>query len=698
VTERHGHTLTDPFHWLEGEEVGEARAWCEAQQALTDGFLATSPRRAEIHGWLHEFLSRPFVFHAIDTERRRFMLEERPGVEQPVLLAQDWGSREPATVVGPELLAGDGAGSVLAQEAVFPSPCGRYLAYAVRTAGSDFATLRLKDVERDMLLETDFPLTVMPAVSWSPDSRGFFYNQNQGDFVPAERRASRPDGIYRHELGASAAADRLVHGMDWAPAHAAIPTATADGRFLFVNLIRLVADVSALTVQPLEAGEPVGEPVALCEPGLAAFSYIGEKSDRYYFETDLAAADGRIIAFDLSSPAGPRIIEIVPPQARPLARSTRPVRAERSVLTGERLYLTYIDKAAHRVAEFDLAGRHRRDLDLPPAVSVGGPGGDRYGALGLARDGRILIAVWTFATAPCAYVCDPATGALEPAAPARPPPALEGVDIRQIEYPGSDGTPIPATIIAMKQTPRDGSAPCLLYGYGAAGMAITPEFALDIVGWLALGGVYMLANVRGGGERGEAWRTAARGADKQVAFDDFCAAADYLIAQGLARPASLAIRGLSAGGLLVGVCLTQRPELFGAVIAELPLLDPLSIGRDYWSAQLAPETGDPTRDPKAFESIARYSPLQNVAAGVAYPPTLVVVADCDAPLLVDGARKFIAAIQSADRQGGPHLLHIVRGAGHGGWSKSQQLDTASRVLAFLAMTLSGPFNDVKGAP
>jgi prolyl oligopeptidase len=215
-------------------------------------------------------------------------------------------------------------------------------------------------------------------------------------------------------------------------------------------------------------------------------------------------------------------------------------------------------------------------------------------------------------------------------------------------------------------------------------MPIVPEFQLDIAAWLALGGVYAVANIRGGGEFGAPWHEAGKGARKQNVFDDFIAAAEYLLAQRIAKPGHLAIRGLSNGGLLTGACLTQRPDLFGAVISELPLLDPLRMGRDHWSAQIAPELGNPTEDPAAFDTIARYSPLQNLRAGVVYPPTLVVAADKDAQLLMDGARKFIATLQSLDSTGGPHLLHIVRGAAHGGWSKSQQIETASRELAFLA--------------
>ncbi len=691
--ERHGRVLSDPYQWLEGEDA-PVQAWSAAEQSLADRFFETGSRQAEIHRWLAGFLSKPFVYHAIDTARRRFMLEERPDLEQPLVIATDFETGGQITVVGPDDLARDPAGSVLAQDALFPSPCGRYLAYAVRAPGEDFASLRLKDVDAGQIIDTDFPLTILPAVSWNPDGASFFYNQNQGEFIPSDRRASLPDGVYRRRLGV--AGDFLVHGMDWPAAHTAIPTVSDDGGFLFVNQLRVVADVSALSVIALADGGPAGAPIGLVEPGQAAFSYLGSFGERHFFETNLGdAPDGRAIAFDLARPDRPKIVEIVAEQSAPLARSTRTVRSERSILSGERLYLTYIDRTHHRMVEYDLAGRRLGELALPAAASVGGGGGDRYGSIGRARDGGLLIDLWTFVAAPRACVFDPVDGDLTAAASGRAQPRLADVDVRQIDYPSFDGTLIPASLIALKDTARDGSAPCLLYGYGGAGTAITPEFALDIVGWVAMGGIYMLANIRGGGELGVAWSAPSKGPDKRVTHGDFCAAAEWLITQGLARPESLGIRGISYGGLLVGSCLTQRPDLFGAVVAELPLLDPLSIGKDFWSAQLAPEIGDPVRDEAAFEAIARYAPLHNLAAGVRYPPTLVVAGAADAPLLVHGARKFVASLQSLDREGGPHLFHVMRDAGHGGWSKTQQLDTASRELAFLAANLAGRFRPLE---
>ena len=377
----------------------------------------------------------------------------------------------------------------------------------------------------------------------------------------------------------------------------------------------------------------------------------------------------------------------MPEQGRPLAGSSPSVRAERAVIVGGRIYAAYIDGAAHQVAVFDLHGRPLGALDLPPAVSVAGGGGERYGTLSPSVDGKLLIDLWTFTQVPTAHVHDPATGETSPAAPCRTPPKVDDIEIEQTTYAARDGTLVPISIMGRRNVPKDGSAPCLLYAYGGAGMAITPEFGPEIAAWTALGGVYVLANIRGGGERGRSWHDAAKGPRKQTSFDDFCDAAEWLIERGITTVEGLGIRGLSFGGMLVGGAITQRPELFGAALIELPLLDALSVGRDHWSAQLAPEMGNPTSDPEVFASIACWSPLQNITPGRRYPPTLTVVADQDAPLLADGARRFIATLQSDTEAGPPHLLHMVRGAGHGGWTKTQQLSATARELAFLAALL-----------
>jgi prolyl oligopeptidase len=558
------------------------------------------------------------------------------------------------------------------------------VAYFVKRAGTDFARLRIKHVEAGAEIGGDFPETVLPSASWTPDGNAFFYNQNQGGFIGEERRAVRPDGLWRHEIGQPVETDVLIHPMTWPEAHAIIPTVSADGRFLFVNQIKLVAELSRLEVMPLDAaGRPTGEAATLVDGETASFCYVGEDTGRYFFETSLGAERGRVIGFDLGGP-GRGHVEVVPEQALPLASSSRTPRSEHSVLTNGSFYLTYLDGPRHRVLRFGLGGEPRGELALPPATSVAFAGGDRYGDLSVAADGALLIDLWTFTQGPSAWRFDPATGKMGLVAPDRAAPSLENVEAELVFYPAADGASIPATTIARRDTPRDGSAPVLLYGYGASGMPITPEFGLDITAWVAGGGIYVIANIRGGGEYGEAWHIPATRAGKALTFDDFCACADYLIGRGLAVPERLAIRGISAGGLTVGAAMTRRPELFGAVIAEIPLLDPLSAGRDYWSAQLAPWLGNPTDDPEAFGYISAYSPLQNLSCDRRYPPTLVVIAGGDAQLLTDGARKFVATLQTLDAAGeGPFLLHVLRGAGHGGWSKHQQLDVISRELAFL---------------
>ncbi|HEY1706956.1 MAG TPA: prolyl oligopeptidase family serine peptidase [Rhizomicrobium sp.] len=671
----HGRTLPDPFHWLEGaEEAAEIAAWMAAQQALTDRIIGTDPRERRIRDYLTAFLAKPFVFHTFDAGRYRFQLEERPDTQQPVLLRRD--SVNTIVAVDPDAAPLDGVPAILDQESISASPDGRHIAYSLKTAEDVGMSLFVRDLETGAVTE-GFPLNILPRVSWHPRGRGFFYNQCQGEFIESERRAGRPDGIYWHGLGTPPAQDKLIFAMTWPAAHGAIPNVSDDGRFLFVNQIMLVADSCQLDAIPLDAEcNAIGHAIALVRE--CGVSYIGTAERRHYFATDLDAPNGRVVAFDPT--AAPRPITVVPERAEPLDFSSRAARTERAVIADHRLYLTYLNGSGHALRAFTLAGEALRDVPLPAGTAIAGAGGDRYGKLSVASDGQLILDLWRRAAPPFSAFYDPKTQGLV----APPDDATTDIVTEEVRYRSKDGTEVPLTILARGGIPRDGSRPCLLYGYGGWGMPIIPEFQLDIAGWLALGGVYAVANIRGGGEFGARWHDAGKGANKQNVFDDFIAAAEYLIAERIAKPGQLAIRGLSNGGLLTGACLTQRPEFFGAVISELPLLDPLRMGRDHWSAQIAPELGNPTDDPGAFDTIARYSPLQNLHEDVAYPPTLVVAADKDAQLLMDGARKFVATLQALEPAGGPYLLHIVRGAAHGGWSKSQQIETASRELAFFA--------------
>ena len=681
----HGHVLADPFHWLEGAETGEVATWMKAEQALTDSYIGENSDENSIRKWLTEFLDKPFVFHAFDAGLYRFLLRESPGMEQPVL----WRATQDDTrvVVDPNAEEVEGRPAILDQESIAASPSGRFVAYSLRSAESAGAYLFVRDVEADAMEKIAFPVNVLPRVSWHPREHGFYYNQCQGEFIAPEQRAGRPDGVYWHALGTPVTADRLIRKMDWPEAHAAIPSVADDGRILFITLIKLVANVCRLRAVALDSdGLPCASEVALARDDEATYCFIGQAGGLHCFETDLDAPNGRVIGFDLSEPTSTTQHNVVAEQVLPLSLSPRASRAERSVAMNGRLYLTYTDGSAHELREFDPVTGSMRALPLPSGTAVAGAGGDRFGRLSAASSGdRLIVDLWRHAAPPKSVLYDPATGAQTPAASNADPCELENIVAEQVRYRAKDGTMVPMTILS--RGPRVSPRPCLLYGYGGWGMSITPEFGLDIAAWLALGGIYAIANIRGGGELGKRWHDAGRGLNKQTVFDDFIAAAEFLIDEKIAQSGHLAIRGLSNGGLLTGACVVQRPDLFAAVISELPLLDPLRMGRDHWSAQVAPELGNPAADSKAFDVIARYSPLENLRERVAYPPILVVAADKDAQLLMDGARKFVATLQSGERDGGPYLLHIVRDAAHGGWTKSQQLDTASRELAFLCRVL-----------
>ena len=295
----HGRTLPDPYHWLDGAEEGEVAQWTAAQQNLTDTFFAASPDEARVKAWLHGFMDRPFVFHAFDAGRYRFMLEESPGNGQPVLLRAASDGTDRSVVIDPNTVIICGSPAILDQESIAASHSGRHVVYALKSTESPANLLYLADMETGAPEVFESLWNVFPRVSWHPSGGGFFYNQCQGAFIAASDRAPRPDGIYWHALGTPIDSDVLIHPMDWPQAHAAIPAVSEDGRYLFVTLIRLVVNVCRLRAIPLDAqGAPVGAPIALGRDDAAGYCYIGGAGRFDYFETDLDAPNGRVVAFE----------------------------------------------------------------------------------------------------------------------------------------------------------------------------------------------------------------------------------------------------------------------------------------------------------------------------------------------------------------------------------------------------------------
>jgi prolyl oligopeptidase len=675
----HGETVADPYDWLGGDVTPEVAAWESAEEALTDR-IVDGATRERCEAWLGALLARPHSFRVAERGTQLFFLHDAPGHDQPALYVRD-GESAPRLVFNPASLGGDIPFGI-AQQSIRPSPDGRHVALAVSPA-ADAQTILLVETATGRVLEGAPPKTIVPTIDWRGND-GFFYNRNQGGFISGADKMTCAEGIYWHRVGTLFDDDVLVCAKTWDVAHVTYPAVTADGASLFVMDVHLTARRVALALHRLDIGAPVVAATrALLAPGDAFALYLGDAGHESYFQTDLGGVErGRIVAINRDAPEAWR--DVVGEGADAMAFTSHAMRSSNAIVSGETIYVTHVRDARHRLAVYGLDGQHLHDVALPVVGSLAGPGGERYGEISVGGDGTsLLFELWTHAHRQLPARYRPDTQRVEWLFPNEIDRKALDVRVEQTFCTMNDGVRVPVFVLDVG---GKGALPTLLYGYGGFGASITPEFSPDIPLWLALGGRYVIANIRGGGEYGKAWHEAGRGRNRQRVFDDFCAVAEDLVARGLTTRDTLAIRGISNGGLLTAACAVQRPELFAAAVTELPLLDGLTLGTDPWSQALRPEYGDPVADAQDFEVIRRWSPLHTIKRGADHPPLFVIAADRDAQALRDGARRFVATLQH-EAPDALALYRLVRGCGHTGWPRSATVRTIAEEIAFIINAL-----------
>ena len=683
----HGQSIPDPYDWLGGPQTPEIAAWTAAQEALTEGIVGGA-ERDRLESWLTATLSRPHSFRVAERGEHLFVLRDELGRDQPALFVQT-GKGTSRLVFDPGTLEPKHSHAIM-QQSIRPSPDGRHVALAVAPVGNDAQTILLIETATGRLIDGTPPKTVVPTIDWHPQGRGFFYNRNQGGFVDARDRMTSPEGVYWHSVGTPFADDALVCRKAWNPAHVTLPAVSADGKTLFVSDVHLVAKRVALALHKVRFdgnGPKAISAQSLITPGDGFALYLGDEGNESFFETEFGDTEPRrIVAIDRTKPERTHWRSVIDEGADAIALTSHALRSANAVVSNGKLYVTHLHDAYHRLAIYSVDGRYIRDVPLPSLCSMAGPGGERYGEISVGGDGKsLLFELWTHTHRQLPVRYRPEGNATTWIFPAEIDEAALRTRVTQIFCEATDGARIPVFILEPDDAgPR--LRPTLLYGYGGFGASITPEFSPDIPAWLKLGGRYAIANIRGGGEYGKTWHEAGRRRNRQTVFDDFCAVAAALVERGYATRDSLAIRGISNGGLLTGACAMQRPELFGAVISELPLLDGLALGGDPWSQALEPEYGNPVSDERDFEAIRKWSPLHSVHGGVNYPPIFVLVAEKDSATLLDGGRKFIATLQAAAPDM-PALFRLVPGCGHTGWPRSATVRTIAEEIVFIAKTL-----------
>jgi prolyl oligopeptidase len=681
----HGVTVPDPYRWLEAAGSSETTAWVDAQNALTRSRL-DGPRRDDLVRRLRELYDYPRTLTFIARGGRYFFTHNPGLLDQPILYAQDGADAEPRVLLDPNALSADGTTALTAYEV---SPDGTHVAYALSEHGSDRQVIRvIGTIDR-------LEFVKFASIAWTRDGSGFYYLRfPEPGSVPAEDEPYY-GRIYFHRLGDPQSEDGLVFAH---PEREVVPIVhvASSGRWVVITAQRGASDdaevyVAACPPKREARREEVGKPQPLFQGFDAAYEFIDEADGRLFFSTTKDAPMGRIVSIDPSRHED-ALREVVTESGDRLSHA---------VMARDRLVASYLHDASDRLRAFALDGTPRGEIPLPGIGSIV--------TLDAEPDGDEIRFVFTSFTAPpSAWISrlKPAeTSRLQPGAPgdfARAPvmiriarsSRLQAGDAdryrtTQVWYPTKDGTKISMFLVHRDDVTPDGDRPVLLSGYGGFNISRTPAYDPGNFPFLDAGGVFALANLRGGGEYGEAWHRAGMLEKKQNVFDDFIAAADFLVAGRWTRPSRIAIEGGSNGGLLVGAVMLQRPDLFGAVVCRVPVADMLryhlfTVGR-FW----IPEYGS-ADDPAQFAYLLKYSPYHNIRADVRYPPALVMTADTDDRVDPGMAKKFAARLQ-ADAAGGPFLIRVEMKAGHGaGKPIAKVIDEDADILAFVLDAVSTP--------
>jgi prolyl oligopeptidase len=671
VDDYHGTSVPDPYRSMEELDSAATHAWVASESQLTDRYISALPGRERLRVRLaklfnYERFGVPFQAHG------RYFYTRNSGLQnQSVLYVTDAPAAPPRLALDPNLLSKDGSIGVSGYVA---SHDGRLLAYGISVSGSDWTDWHVRDLSTGRDLPDVIRNTKYYAPVFSRDDRGIYYSAFPAPAAGTELTAQdADDAIFFHALGTVAAVDRKVLQIAGHPDWQYEPHLSEDGRWLVVTAGEGEVGDKGLENVYLVDLAAAAQPVAAVVEGFAgAYVYVGSDAGRLYFLTTLDAPNGKVIVFDPRLPAGGPAVTVVTEGADAIDLTETSV-----TLVDHQLLVRAIHDAHSRVVAYDLDGKLRREIVLPGIGTAGGFDGR-------PSDQATFYEYTDLITPPSVYRYDLQSGQSTLFRAPKPGSDRHAFETRQVFYPGRDGTRIPMMLAYRKGLKLDGSNPVLLYGYGGFGIPLLPTFSPARIAWLELGGVYAIANIRGGGEYGEAWHRQANRAHKQVVFDDFIAAAEWLIAERYTVTAKLAIRGESNGGLLVGACVTQRPDLYAAAIAGFGVMDMLRFDRFGQGEGWTGEYGSP-QNPLDFPALYAYSPLHHVRSGTRYPATLIITGDHDARVMPMHSFKFAAAMQAAQAGPEPVLLYIEKSSGHGGGSTvSQAIEQNADVYAFLA--------------
>ncbi|EJG2005506.1 S9 family peptidase [Vibrio parahaemolyticus] len=651
-----GHDIADPYRWLEDDRSEETAQWVSGQNSVTFDFLGQIPYRQQIRDLVansqnYEKYSQPFVrgdytyFYKNDGLQNQSVLYRRKGEgEAEVFLDPNTFSEEGTTSLGEVSFSKD----------------YRLVAYSISEGGSDWRKIFVIDTETKEQLEPEIVDAKFTSISWL-GSKGFYYSsydKPQGSELSARTEHHK---LYYHELGTSQSEDKVIFGEQGAQIHRYVSgTTTTDDRFLIISGAESTSGNRLFYIDLQSDSQAI---VTLRDTTQGDTYLIDSQDETLLLYTNLDAPNGKVVSYNTQTE---QWADVIAEQEQPLEISKG----------GSYLFATYMVDVLSKVQQFTYQGEWIRDVELPGE-------GTAYGLAGKKEETTLYYTFTNYVTPPTIFSFDVESGASTLYQESKAPFDRNEYESKQVFYTSKDGTQVPMIISYKKGISLDGSAPTMLYGYGGFNISLTPMFSGNVANWLELGGIYAVANMRGGGEYGKAWHNAGTQQQKQSVFDDFIAAAEYLIENDYTSSERLAIRGGSNGGLLVGACMTQRPELFKVALPAVGVLDMLRYHTFTSGEGWKYDYGTSEQSEAMFRYLLGYSPVHNVKEGVQYPATLVTTADHDDRVVPAHSYKFIAELQDKQQGENPVLIRIDVNVGHGaGMPLSKQIDLTTDVYAF----------------
>jgi prolyl oligopeptidase len=666
VDDYHGVKVADPYRWLEDTDSADTKAWVEEENKLTFGYLDQIPYRKAIR----DRMTKLWNFERFTVPRReggRYFYQHNNGLQnQNVLLVADSLNAEPRTLLDPNTLSSDGtvalAGTAYTED-------GKLLAYGTAASGSDWEEWHVRDVDTGKDLPDLIKWVKFSGASWSKDGKGFYYSRFDEPKGTALRDTNYFQKLHYHKLGTPQSEDKLIYERPDNKELGFGGQVTDDGHYLVIYVSQGTSPKNRLYYKDLT--KPDSQVVKLLDDFDASYQFVDNDGPVFWIKTDLDAPRGRLIAIDTRHPEKADWKTLVAQSADKL---------EDANVVDNLFLLGYLKDAKTEVQVHDLNGKLLRTVDLPGIGTAAGFGGKR-------TDKETFYSFTSFISPTTIYRYDPQTGTSSVFKKPKVDFDAEKYETKQVFYNSKDGTRVPMFLTYKKGLKLDGQNPTLLYAYGGFDISLTPGFSIPTVVWLEMGGIYAQPNLRGGGEYGEDWHLAGTKAKKQNVFDDFIAAGEWLIANKYTSTPKLAIRGGSNGGLLIGAMLTQRPDLFGATLPLVGVMDMLRFQKFTIGWAWTSDYGS-SDNPDDFKALYAYSPLHNLKPGTKYPPTMIATADHDDRVVPGHSFKFAATMQADQAGTAPVLIRIETKAGHGaGKPISKIIDQTADEWSFVAYSL-----------